>query len=133
MQRNRLHYFGFIILTIGLGLLSRTRFVPAVIYPYLGDMLYALMFFFITGFVFTRLPTWKVVLISVAFCWLIELSQLYQGHWINTLRSNRLGGLILGYGFLWSDLVSYTVGGIFGAFLESLYRKQLSNRSGREQ
>lgn len=113
----------YILLTIGLGLLSRTRFIPDWIYPYLGDMLYALMFFFITGFVFPRLHSWKIVLISVGFCFLIELSQLYQADWINTLRSYRLGGLILGYGFLWSDLVSYAVGGMMGWFFEWGYFK----------
>lgn len=118
MQRNRLHYLLFIFLTIGLGLLSRTAFIPDWIYPYLGDMLYALMFFFIVGFLFPRTSTLKVTLISIGFCFLIELSQLYQADWINAIRSYRLGGLVLGYGFLWSDLVSYTVGGVIGGLLE---------------
>lgn len=118
MQRNRLYYLLFIFLTIGLGLLSRTRFVPDWLYPYLGDILYALMFFFIIGFLFPKLSTLRVVLVSIGFCFLIELSQLYQADWINTLRSYRLGGLVLGYGFLWSDLVSYTFGGVVGGLLE---------------
>lgn len=105
-------------MTIGLGLFSRTSFIPDWIYPYLGDMLYALLFFFIAGFLNPRLSTWKVVLLSVAFCYLIELTQLYQADWINTIRSYRLGSLILGYGFLWSDLFSYTAGGMIGGIVE---------------
>lgn len=118
MQRNRWVYLILTVVTIGVGLLSRSKFIPDWIYPYLGDALYALMFFFITGFLFPRLSTAKVFLISVGFCFLIEISQLYQADWINRIRSYRLGGLILGYGFLWNDLLSYTVGGITGSLLE---------------
>lgn len=133
MPRNRLHYFLFIILTVALGLFSRSRFIPELIYPYLGDVLYALMFFFIVGFLFPRMSTLGVFLLSVGCCFLIEVSQLYQAEWINAIRQNRLGGLILGYGFLWSDLVSYTIGGMLGALLESVYVRRIAHRSAQEQ
>ncbi|WP_373331494.1 hypothetical protein [Salmonirosea aquatica] len=38
-----------IIATIGLGLASRSSFIPSLIYPYLGDGLYALMIYFMIG------------------------------------------------------------------------------------
>lgn len=41
---------------------------------------------------------------------LIELSQLYHTPWLDGLRSNRVGALALGRGFLWSDLACYAVG-----------------------
>lgn len=40
----------------------------------------------------------------------IELSQLYHALWIDAIRNTTLGGLIIGFGFLWSDLVCYTIG-----------------------
>lgn len=120
MKRNRPLYFLLILLTIGLGLLSRSGPVPMWLYPYLGDLLYAVLFFFIIGFLFPRLPTIRVGLISVGICFFIEGSQLYQADWINVVRSYRLGGLILGYGFLWSDLISYAVGGSIGGMSEWL-------------
>lgn len=122
-QRNRWHYFFFIVLTIALGLLSRTGMVPKFIYAYLGDALYALMFFFIFAWLLPRLPTWKIVLLSIGSCYLIEISQLYQADWINGIRRTRLGGLILGFGFLWSDLVSYLVGGLIGGGIDFLWRR----------
>ncbi|MCB0632186.1 MAG: DUF2809 domain-containing protein [Lewinella sp.] len=127
LARNRLHYFLFIILTIALGLLSRTGIVPKFIYAYLGDALYALMFFFIFAWLFPRLSTIRVFLLCVGFCYLIECSQLYQADWINVIRRTRLGGLVLGFGFLWGDLVSYFAGGLLGACLEWLahyFKKQ---------
>ncbi len=65
----------------------------------------------------------KVALISILTCFLIEFSQLYQAEWINEIRKTRLGGLILGFGFLWSDLVSYAVGGMMGLGLEYVLEK----------
>lgn len=118
LKRNRSFYFILIIMTIAIGLMSRTNLVPKLFYPFLGDILYTLMIFFITGFLFPKLSSFKVAIFSVAFCFLVETSQLYQTHWINEVRSNKLGGLILGYGFLWSDLISYIVGGILGFCLE---------------
>jgi hypothetical protein len=43
---------------------------------------------------------------------------LYHAGWIDAIRATRLGGLILGYGFLWSDLVCYAAGVGLGAILE---------------
>ena len=110
-----------IILTIIIGLLSRTNLVPKLIYPYLGDYFYALMCFFIIGFLLPKMETLKIAIISISICYIIELSQLYQSDWINNIRNNKLGGLILGFGFLWSDIISYTLGGITGIVLEKMY------------
>ena len=121
-SRNRGTYLLLLALTVVTGLFSRSDFLPALIRPYLGDVLYTLMCFFLLGFLFPRLSSVRVAFISVLFCYLIEFSQLYQADWINQIRRYRLGGLVLGYGFLWSDLLSYMVGGIAGAVFERLMR-----------
>jgi hypothetical protein len=118
VSRNRLHSFFLIIGTIGLGLASRSGSVPALIYPYLGDVLYALMIYFMIGFVWPKAPSLQAAALCVLVCYGIELSQLYQADWINALRRTRLGGLVLGFGFLWSDLVCYLVGAFVGVGLE---------------
>jgi glycopeptide antibiotics resistance protein len=111
------------ISTIALGLASRSSFIPELIYPYLGDVFYALMIFWIFGFLFPRMSSKKIALISILTCFLIEFSQLYHAEWIDAIRKTRLGGLILGFGFLWSDLVSYVVGGMIGLGLEYMLEK----------
>ncbi len=118
MERSRTKYFLLTILTIAVGLFSRSSYIPDFILPYLGDTLYTVMFFFIFGFLFPKMSTLKVALTSILVCYAIELSQLCQAPWFNEIRSYRLGGLIFGFGFLWSDLVSYAVGGILGALFE---------------
>ena len=50
----------------------------------------------------------------------VELSQLYHAPWIDSIRETTLGGLILGFGFLWSDTACYTVGVGLGVLLERI-------------
>ena len=125
MRRNRKIYLGLIIITILVGILSRTNLIPELIYPYVGDFLYALMFFFIIGFLFPNVKTLKIALISIGICYIIELFQLYQSEWINNIRNNKLGGLILGFSFLWSDIISYTLGGFTGFIFEKIYQPRI--------
>ena len=101
-----------------LGLLSRTPLVPEFIYPYLGDILYALLFYLIFGFLFPR-KNWKWVgAVSLSYCFVIELSQFYHAPWIDAIRQTRPGGLLLGFQFIWSDLFAYTAGVLIGILLE---------------
>jgi len=123
-NRNRLFYLLMTVIVICLGLLSRriTRYLPDVINLGLGDSLWALMIYLLVGMVFRNWSVRKVAVFGLAFCFLIELSQLYHEPWIDTIRSTTLGGLILGYGFLWSDLVAYIVGIGFGILVEKYFR-----------
>ena len=101
----RKKYFILTILTMILGLLSRKfmSYVPNLISPYLGDVLWATIVYFI---------------IAIIFSFGIEFSQIYQAKWINNIRATTLGGLVLGHGFLWSDLLCYTIGILIGSFID---------------
>jgi hypothetical protein len=123
-KRNRVLQAVMIIGVIILGLASRkmASSLPNFLNTYLGDALWALMVFIGVGFIFRKMETKKIALIGIAFCYLIELSQLYQANWINEIRRTTLGGLVLGYGFLWSDLLAYFIGISVGAAIEILWR-----------
>jgi hypothetical protein len=69
------------------------------------------------------LPTHRAFYIALLLSYGIELSQLYQAPWLNSVRDTRLGGLLLGHGFLWSDLFCYTVGIALGAAIDARFRK----------
>ncbi|PFL24562.1 hypothetical protein COJ07_02730 [Bacillus cereus] len=125
-KRNRLLYAVFTIVVIILGLSSR-KFafaLPDLLNEYLGDALWALMIFTGFGFLFPKIETRKLAFISLIFCYGIEISQLYHAEWIDSIRATTLGGLVLGYGFLWSDLVAYTIGVGIGVFCEFMLRKK---------
>lgn len=112
MKRNRWIYAVFTLLIIGLGLGSRafSSVLPDTLNTYLGDSLWAAMIFTGCGFLFRKLKTMITGIISLSFCFVIEFSQLYHAEWIDQIRDTSLGGLVLGYGFLWSDIEAYTIG-----------------------
>jgi hypothetical protein len=119
-QRNRLSYLVTGCVVVGLGLASRryAAMLPAVLAPYLGDALWALMVFVIVGFIAPRWSVLRVGAVALAVSYAVEVSQLYHAPWIDSVRHTRIGALVLGYGFLWSDLVCYTAGVMCGVALE---------------
>ncbi|MFK7850606.1 MAG: DUF2809 domain-containing protein [Akkermansiaceae bacterium] len=128
MQRNRLLYLVLTIVVIVAGLLSRSSWfeiAPDFLVSFAGDTLWALMVFLGLGLVFRTLPTTAVAVMALAFAFTIEVSQLYQDDWINRIRATRLGALVLGSGFLWSDLVCYTVGVLVGALGELFWKRKV--------
>ena len=125
-SRTRLAYFACALGVVVLGLASR-RFGQSLhhfIAAYAGDTLWALLVFLITGFLAPRLRVAQRVCVALGFAWTVELSQLYHAPWIDAIRRTRFGGLMLGFGFLWSDLLCYSVGIGLGALGERAMRRR---------
>lgn len=107
MHKTRIKYFLLIATTIVIGLLSRHfKVIPL----FIGDILWATMVYFIMRFLFINKSQAFVISASLLFCFAIEFSQLYKAPWINGIRHTLFGRLVLGEGFLWSDLLCYVVG-----------------------
>lgn len=124
MRRNRLLYLILTIIVIILGLLSRKiENLPEIISLYSGDILWALMIFLIIAFIFNKKSTIFTISWAIIFSYSIEISQLYHEPWIDAMRNTTLGGLILGFGFLWSDLVCYTIGIVIGMVIDIIINK----------
>jgi len=117
-HRHRLHYLGLIFFTIIVGLFSRTKYLPYPDFMWVGDVFYGLLIFFIIGFLYPDRSKSGVGTAAFMLCCLIEFSQLYQADWIVLLRETKMGSLILGHGFLWSDLLAYAVGVVLGMAIE---------------
>ena len=129
MQRNRITYAVCIFIVILLGLASRSHLphIPSIVEEYAGDTLWALAVYLTIAFLFSHLSIRKVAIIAGLFSLAIEISQLYHAPWIDYIRHLRLGGLVLGFGFLWSDLICYFLGIGTGALLEWYWGKYLSS------
>lgn len=124
MKNRRFLYALLILATICSGLLSRKiKGIPL----FIGDLLYAVMVYFMIRFLFPKTKAKKVALISLLVCYVIETLQLYQAGWIVSLRNTTIGHLVLGQGFLWSDIIAYTfgIGSIF--FIENSLRNTSDN------
>jgi hypothetical protein len=117
MKGNRLNYFILILFVLILGILSRKI---SVIPLFIGDVLYAVLIYFGLRFLFIHLKTSKTFLLSLLFCFSIEILQLVQMDWLIGLRKTTLGHYILGQGFLWLDLLCYVAGSIISYFIDKL-------------
>ena len=85
---------------------------------YAGDTLWATAAFLGFGLALPRASTWAVALLVMSFSVLVEVSQLYKVPWLDSIRRTTIGGLILGFDFVWSDLVCYTAGVGLGILIE---------------
>ena len=118
--RNRVVYAIVLVAVVVAGLASRRfgHLLPAVIATYAGDTLWASMVFVGLALMFPRASTRTLAVAALACAVADEISQLYHAPWIDAIRATRLGALVLGYGFLWSDLACYTVGVLGAAAVE---------------
>ena len=118
-------------MTVGLGLASRkfAGVLPEFIGEFAGDTLWALMvYWFSRWLVNTKSKEYSLIL-SLGFSLLIELSQLYQADWANELRSYRMVALVFGHGFLWTDLLCYAVGIVFGFLVDNwIFAKWMTSK-----
>ncbi len=121
-MKKRLLYLGCAISLIPIGMASRT-YGNTFVKLYFGDVLWAMMIYFGLKILLPN-QSKKVAYLALVFCFLIEFSQLYHAPWIDAIRNNRLGGLVLGFGFLWSDLVCYSLGIGLGYCIDEVFSKR---------
>jgi hypothetical protein len=119
--RIRFVYFTAAVVVVLAGLASRRyrEQLPAFLAEYAGDTLWALMLFLLVSVVLAGRPLMLRAVITLGLAFLVEISQLYHAPWIDSIRQTTLGGLVLGFGFLWSDLACYSVGIAVGVVAES--------------
>lgn len=84
----------------------KTTFIPL----WFGDLLYAVMIYILVRIVFILKKSSRIIIISLLFCYSIEILQLYQADWMVEIRKTLLGRYVLGQGFLWTDMIAYTLG-----------------------
>src|ERR1043166_1234961 len=120
MKRNRLLYFiaGCVVVPLALASRHYASWLPDILKKNTGDALWSVMVFITLGWIFPRWSMLRVSVSALLISYAVEISQLYHRPWLDNLRHTWLGGLILGYGFMWSDLVCYTIGVIVAAGIE---------------
>ena len=120
MNKTRIQYSVLFLTIILLGILSRKiSFIPL----WIGDFLYAIMIYFLVRILFTHKKAIFIIIYSLLICYSIEFLQLYQSDWITALRKTLFGRYVLGQGFLWSDILTYTFGITFIFLIEKFTLK----------
>ena len=106
-RKLRICYLSGTVVLIALGLLSRrVKFVPAAC----GDALWAMMVYCCFRIVLIRKPMVISAAAALIASFAVEFSQMLKPDWLVKIRSTFLGHMLLGQGFLWSDLLAYTIG-----------------------
>lgn len=112
--RSRAGLLVCMLLLIALGLGSRTpeaRLVlPRFLTAYAGDTLWASLVYLCVLFLKPRWSVPRAAAWALGLSVLDELSQLFHPPWLDALRAHTLVALVLGRGFLMSDLLCYAVG-----------------------
>jgi glycopeptide antibiotics resistance protein len=110
--KSKVVYIAVVITVIMLGLGSRVfaEALPSFVANHFGDMLWASIVYFGFRVLLSNRSLLLSAYLSLIFSFSVEFSQLYQAGWINEIRSTTLGALVLGRGFLFVDLIRYTVG-----------------------
>jgi hypothetical protein len=88
--------------------------MPDVVRTYGGDVLSATCIFFGVRWVLHRHNICHDAVVAYVICVLIELQQLIMWSPLRRLRDDTPLAILLGHGFLWSDLLCYAVGVLGG-------------------
>jgi hypothetical protein len=111
-----------VVVLAGLAFRKYRGLLPSLLAEYTGDTLWALMVFLLVSTLLAGRSITTRAGISLALAFLVELSQLYHAPWIDSIRQTTRGGLVLGFGFRWTDLVCYAVDVTLGSTIESSLR-----------
>ena len=97
---------------IGLGLASRTYdgLFPNAFGKYPGDALWTVVAYLGWKLVVPAMVPWKLGLMALGQSFGVEFLQLYHAPWLDGIRGNYFGHLLLGSTFNPMDFVAYSVG-----------------------
>lgn len=113
--RQRLVFLVNILAIVPSGYVIRfSHILPEYFHDAGGSIAYQILLMLLVLFIYPlanlRLTAIWVCVISCA----IELLQLYQPPWLQSIRATLAGRLILGTTFLWSDFPAYSIGSYLG-------------------
>lgn len=107
MKAFRWQYLVAAVVIIAVGLnIRKVSFLP----DEAGDALWAMVVFCCWRMILPRKPLPAVAIISLLTSYAVEFSQLIRVEWLDRFRSTTIGHLLLGQGFLWTDIIAYTIG-----------------------
>jgi hypothetical protein len=92
--------------------------LPRFVSEYAGDALYATLVFFVLAFV---VPRWRGAILAgsaFALSCMVEASQCSDAAWLKAIRARKLGRLVLGTTFVWSDFPCYAAGALLAFGLD---------------
>ena len=132
--RSRFVYAGLAALTVICGLATRPlrRVIAPELAENIGDALWAVLVYLLIAFVWRRQAITRIALAALMISVAVECSQLCHAPWLDAIRQTTLGGLVIGWGFAWGDLVAYASGIMGCVLLERHFGKKRDEYASRE-
>ena len=114
-------FVAFAVAAMLLGLASRRygSSLPNFVAENAGDAFWTALVYCGISFCVPNAKILTRAAMTLAFAYAIEISQLYHAPWIDSIRETTLGGLVLGFHFVWVDLLRYAVGVLFSVAVET--------------
>lgn len=132
MQRSRSQYALWAVLTLAAGLATRPlrQVMDKAWAENLGDALWAMLVYWLLAWLWPRQAERRIAVGALLISYAVEVSQLFHPEWLEAIRRTTLGGLVLGWGFAWGDLVAYAVGVAVCYLLEIFLRTKRAGPAG---
>lgn len=110
-------------IVVAFGLASRKfdHYFPHILSDHAGDVLWTIAVYITLAWLFPRASLWRLGGAALAISFVVELSQLSDMAWLVNLRKTLPGRLLLGSGFVWIDLVRYTIGATLAVGVDSIW------------
>ena len=118
MRKLRIQISLAILLTVLVGLVSRTTIALNFIPLGIGDLLYATLIYLSVLWLLPNKSTTVILVISFALCFIVEISQLSNWTLLVEARETGMGKLILGNDYRFTDLVYLTLGCVLGLIVD---------------
>ena len=111
-MQQRLPVMLVLAFVVGLGWASRAYdgLFPNALGKYPGDALWTVAVYLGWKLVVPAMVPWKLGLMALGQSFGVEFLQLYHAPWLDGIRGNYFGHLLLGSTFNSMDLVAYSVG-----------------------
>ena len=90
-----------------------------------------MLVFWLVRFVKPSISPLHSAAFALAFAFSVEFLQFYHAPWIDSIRATTLGGLVLGFEFLVSDLICYSAGVLLGYLVNIWVLSLFNNTSNR--
>tara|TARA_R110002126_G_scaffold82806_4_gene202609 strand:+ start:6284 stop:6691 length:408 start_codon:yes stop_codon:yes gene_type:complete len=114
VTRSRLYVFLALVLTIALGLASRSTStnVPGFFAVHAGDALWTVALWLSLALVRPDARSFVLTILALGISFLVEISQLWHPDWLDALRSTTFGALALGTDWDALDPARYVAGAL---------------------
>jgi len=125
MKKYRLLIFLLLIVIVPVGFYTKFYAGPGHdwVSNSLGGLIYEIFWCLVVALLFPLSKPWKIALWVLIITCLLEFLQLWHHPFLEFIRSNFIGRIVLGNSFNWMDFPYYVAGSAIGWYLLNIIRK----------